>query len=67
MMLVAGNKVKIKNNESFNERFVRVGDIAEVVEVSYDTYGWVILSNPTWEFEQYTNLSYCGYDLELIV
>ncbi len=65
MKLVAGNRVKIKNNESFNERFVKVGDIAEVLEVSGD--GEVTLNNSKWEYKQYTHLAFCEYDIELIV
>lgn len=58
-----GDKVEILSVGGFNERFVKVGDIAEVkeVEVGINCLQYALF-NPTWEYLQFTGSYGENYD-----
>lgn len=56
-----GDNVKILSVNAFNERFVKVGDIATIVGISKYS---IVLHNLSWDTYQFTGLYGEGYDWE---
>lgn len=59
-----GDKVKILSVAGFNDRFVKVGDIASIDDI-YDG-GDIKLSCNTWGYNQYTRNFLMGSDWEIV-
>lgn len=63
-MISIGDKVKILSVGGFNERFVKVGDIAEICDIHSD--GFIELSCDNWDYAQYALDFEIGEDWEIV-
>lgn len=71
MEIEVGSKVRITDMDSFNEAFVNVGDLAEVVGINERELPLLteyLLMSDGWEYKQYTSHYYDDpyYSFELV-